>query len=98
MLVTGSHTTLRRKGKYLLAQNSDNMSEWRDIPTNRLLSQRSSTIKIQFSVLVEYKADIIIISLNLTYSRNDTAEILPMFHLKAITDPNNYNVYANKND
>jgi len=83
----------------LLAQNSDNVSEWRDMPTNRLLSQRSSSIKIQFSVLVEYKADIIIISLNLTYSRNDTAEILPIFHLRATTHSNNYNAYnANKND
>ena len=98
VLATGDHTTLRRKGKYLLAQNSDNVSEWRDMPTNRLLSQRSSTIKIQFSVLVEYKADIIIISLHLTYSRNNTAKILPILSWRTITLSNNYNAYANKND
>jgi len=98
VLATGNHTTLRRKGKDLLAQNSNNVSEWRDMPTNRLVSQRSSTIQIQFSVLVEYKADIIIISLNLTYSRHDTAEILPILHLRAITHSNNYNAYVNKND
>jgi hypothetical protein len=91
VLATGNHTTLRRKGKDLLAQNSDNESEWRDMPTNRLLSQWSSTIKIQFIVLVEYKADIIIISLNSTYTRHDTAEILPIFHLRTITYSNNYN-------
>ena len=50
VLATGKHTTLRRKGKDLLAQNSDNVSEWRDMPTNTLLSQWSSTIKIKFSV------------------------------------------------
>ena len=82
VLATGKHTTLRRKGKDLLAQNSENVSEWRDMPTNRLLSQWSSTIKITFSVLVEYKADIIIISLHLTYSRNNTAEILPILRIK----------------
>ena len=98
MLATGNHTTLRRKGNDLLAQNSDNVSEWRGMPTNRLLSQRSSTIKIQFSVLVEYKADIIIISLNLTYSRHDTPEILPILRLRATTHSKNHNAYANKND
>ena len=49
VLATGKHTTFRRKRKDLLAQNSDNVSEWRDMPTHRLLSQWSSTIKIQFS-------------------------------------------------
>ena len=83
MLATGNHTTLRRKGKHLLAQNSDNVSEWKDMPTNRLLAQ--------FSVFVEYKADIIIISLNSTYTRHDTAEILPIYHLRTITYSNNYN-------
>ena len=87
-----------RKGKDRMTRNHVDVTEWSDMSTDRLLSQRSSTIKFQFSVLVEYKADIIIISLNLTYSRNDTAEILTIFHLRAITHSNNYNAYANKND
>jgi len=91
VLATGKHTTLRRKGKDLPAQDSDNVSEWRNMPTHGLLSQRSSTIKIQFSVLVEYKADVIIISLTLTYSRHDTAEILRILRLRTIIHSHNYN-------
>jgi len=35
-----------------LARNSNNVSEWNDMPTRGLLFQIASTIKIQLSVLV----------------------------------------------
>ena len=91
VLATGKHTTLRTTDKDLLAQNTDDMSEWRDMPTHGLLSQWSITKNIQFSVLVEYKADIIIISLKLTYSRHETADLLAILLLRKITHSNNYN-------
>jgi hypothetical protein len=46
------HVTLRRKSKDWLAQNQNNVSEWRDMSTRRLLFQCASTIKIQLSMLV----------------------------------------------
>jgi hypothetical protein len=45
-------TVLMSKSKDWLAQNQDNVSEWNDISTRRLLFQCGSTIKIQLSVLV----------------------------------------------
>jgi hypothetical protein len=63
---------LRSKSKDRLAQNQDNVSEWGDMSIHSLLLQWSSTIKIQLSLLVLYKVDIIIISLNITCSRHDT--------------------------
>jgi hypothetical protein len=48
-----------------LARNQDNVSKWGDISTRGLLFQWASTIKIQLSMLVEYKADLIIISLKI---------------------------------
>ena len=52
---------LRKKSKECLAWNQDNMSERGDMSTCRLLFQWASTINIQLSVLVQYKADLIII-------------------------------------
>ena len=49
---SAKHTALRRKSKDLLAQNQSNVSEW----IHKLLFQWTSTIKIQISVLVQYKA------------------------------------------
>jgi hypothetical protein len=46
--------------------------------------------------MVEYKADIIIISLNLTYSRHDPAEILLLLRLWTTTHSNNYNLNQKK--
>jgi hypothetical protein len=40
------HAALRRKSKYWLARNQNNMSEWSDISTRGLLFQWASTIKI----------------------------------------------------
>ena len=37
VLTNGKHTPLRRKGKNLLAQNSDN--EWRDMPIHGPMSR-----------------------------------------------------------
>jgi hypothetical protein len=35
-----------------LARNQNNVSEWSDMSTRRLLFQRTSTIKIQLSVFI----------------------------------------------
>ena len=49
---SAKHTVLRRKSKDWLARNQNNVSEWSDMHTRRLLFQWASTIKIQLSVLV----------------------------------------------
>jgi hypothetical protein len=49
---SAKHAALRRKSKYWLARNQNNVSEWSDMSTRRLLFQRASTIQIQLSVLV----------------------------------------------
>jgi hypothetical protein len=49
----------------LVARNQDNMSECGDMSIRRLFFQWASTIKIQQSMLVKYKADHIIISLKM---------------------------------
>jgi len=46
------------------------MSEWNDISTRELLLQWASTVKIQLRVF-KYKADIIIISSNVSCYRQD---------------------------
>jgi hypothetical protein len=51
--------------KSWLAQNQNNVSEWSNISTHRLLFRWASTIKIQLSVLVYNKANLIIISLKI---------------------------------
>jgi hypothetical protein len=58
---TAKHTTLRSKNKDWLAWNQNNMSEWSNMSTSELLFQLLTTMKIQLSVLVANKADIIII-------------------------------------
>jgi hypothetical protein len=60
---SAKYAALRRKSKYWLARNQNDVSEWSDISTRGLLFQWLSIIKIQLSVLVWYKADLIIISL-----------------------------------
>jgi hypothetical protein len=62
---SAKHTALRRKSKDWLARNQNNVSEWSDMSTRGLMFQWASTIKIQLSVLVENKADLIIISLKI---------------------------------
>jgi len=49
---SAKHAALRRKSKDWLAWNQNNVSEWSDMFTRRLLFQWASTIKIQLSVLV----------------------------------------------
>ena len=62
---SAKHAALRRKSKDRLARNQNNLSEWSDMSTRGLLFQWDSTINIQLSALVEYKADLIIISLKI---------------------------------
>jgi hypothetical protein len=52
-----------RKNKDWLAQNQDNVAEGGDMSIHGLLLQWANTIKIQLSVLVLFKADIVIIIL-----------------------------------
>jgi hypothetical protein len=49
---SAKHAALRSKSKDWLAQNQNNVSEWSDMSTRRLLFQWVSTTKIQLSVLV----------------------------------------------
>jgi hypothetical protein len=68
---SAKHTAFRRKSKDWLAPNQNNVSELTDMSTRGLLFQWASTIKIQLSVLVQYKADLIIISLKINlFSRS----------------------------
>ena len=62
---SAKHVALRTKSYEWLARNQDNMSDWDCMSIRRLLFQSASTMKIQLSVLVEYKADLIIISLKI---------------------------------
>ena len=57
---SAKHTSLRRKRKVWLSQNHDNVSKWGNISIRGLFFQWASTRKIQLSVLVLYKACIII--------------------------------------
>jgi hypothetical protein len=57
---SAKHAALRRKSKDWLTQNQNNVSEWGYMSIRRLLFQWASTLKIQLSVLVLYKADHII--------------------------------------
>ena len=50
--LSAKHATLRRKSKYWLARNQDNMFECGDMFILRLLFQWASTINIQLSMLV----------------------------------------------
>ena len=62
---SAKHAALRRKSKDWLAQNQDNVSEWSDTSTSGLLFQWASTLKIELSVLVKNKTDLIIISMKI---------------------------------
>ena len=55
------HAALRSKNKDLLDRNQNNVSEWSDMSIRGLLFQWASTIKIPIGVLVENKADLVII-------------------------------------
>ena len=56
---SAKHAALRRKSKDWLARNQTYVSLWSDMSIRGLLFQWASTIKIQLSVLVWYKADLI---------------------------------------
>ena len=72
--VSAKHAVLRSKSKDLLARNQNNVSEWSDMSVRGLLFQWDSTMQIQQSLLVKYKADLIIISSNVTCCRRDVVE------------------------
>ena len=57
---SAKHVTFRSKSKEWLARNQDNVYERSDMSIHRLLFQSASTMQIQLSVLVKYKADFII--------------------------------------
>ena len=59
------HTALSRKKNDWLARNQDKVFEWSYMSIRKLLFQWVSTIKVRLSVLVWYKADLIIISLKI---------------------------------
>jgi hypothetical protein len=60
---SAKHAALRRKSKNWLARNQNNVSEWSDMSIRGLLFQWA--IKIQLSMLVQNKVDLIIISLRI---------------------------------
>ena len=62
---SAKHAALRRKNKELLARNQDSVSEYGDMYIRWQLFQWANTIKYKLSMLVYYKADLIIISLKI---------------------------------
>ena len=68
---SAEHAALMRKSKDWLSPNQDNVSEWSYMSTRSLLFQWASTIRNQPS-----KADIIIVSSNVTCFCHDIAEKL----------------------
>ena len=66
---------LRSMSKDRLDRNRANVSEWSDMSTRKLFLS-GSTIQIHLSVLVQYKADVIMISSNVTWSLHDIPEKL----------------------
>ena len=57
---SAKHAALRSKNKDWLGRNQNNVSEWNNMSNCGLLIQWANTIKTQLSVLVYYKADLII--------------------------------------
>ena len=58
------HASLKRKNKDWLARNQDNVFEWGDMSIRGLLFSELA-LRIQLGVLVYYKANLIMISLNI---------------------------------
>ena len=86
---SSKHAALRRKSKDWLARSQDNVSDLSDMSTSGLymLFQCASTIKIQVSMLVKCKVDIIIISSNIRLFCHDihVAENWPLLKQKLVT-------------
>ena len=49
---SAKHSAFRNKSKDWLVKNQDNMSEWSNMSTHRLLFQSASTVKILLSMLI----------------------------------------------
>ena len=62
---SANHPALRRKSKDWLARNQANVPQWDDMFIRGIFFQWGSNIKIQLSMLVWYRANIIIISLKI---------------------------------
>jgi hypothetical protein len=62
---SAEHVALRSMSKDWLARNKNNVSQRSDMSIRGLLFQWASTSKIQLSVLVKNKVDLIIISLKI---------------------------------
>jgi hypothetical protein len=77
MLMFQSYAVLRSKSKDWFALNQDNVSNWVDMSTLRMLFQWASTINIQLRMLVLYKVDISIISFNVTCYSDIAEKLLP---------------------
>ena len=88
------HAALRRKSKDWSARNHNNVSEWSDMSTRGLLFQWASTIKIQLSVLIENKADLIIISLNIYLDSPWYSWIIAELSLNNNHSPRSCKVYS----
>jgi hypothetical protein len=65
MLLLRYERSIKEKEKDWLARYQNNVSEWSDMSSRRLLFQWASAMKIQLSVLVYYKVNLIIISLKI---------------------------------
>ena len=76
---SAKHATLRSNSNDWLARIQDSVSEWSDMSTSGLLFQFANTIQIQ-RVLVQCKADIIIISSDVLCSRGDIPDTLFIWH------------------
>ena len=63
---SANYAALRRKSKDWLARNRDNVPKWGDMSIRGLLFQLAGTVNIHISVLVKYKANLIIISWKIT--------------------------------
>jgi hypothetical protein len=62
---SAKYAAVRRTSRDWLARNHNNVSEWSDMYTRRLLFQWTSTRKMQLSELVLYKADLTIIAMTI---------------------------------
>ena len=61
--ITIQRAALKNQRKYYLGRNHDNVYECSDMSPCRLFYQQVSTITIQLRVLVQYKANIMIITI-----------------------------------
>jgi len=71
---SAKHAVIKSKSKDGLPRNQANVSKWGNMSTRGLLFHWTSTIKMQLSLLVKYKENIINILSHVTGSVHDIAE------------------------